>query len=88
MTIFFEPLIDPQDYDAFRRIPRSDLPHTYDEWLYLLNQERANILITRGNSIRSLKVEPDEFARHCNSTGTACDLQSLRNFVAKKTGLG
>jgi hypothetical protein len=88
MAIFFEPHIDPQDYDAFRRLPRSDLPDTYDEWLNLLGNENARILVQPGNSIRSLKVEPDEFSRHCRATGTACDLQNLRNYVAKKSGLG
>jgi hypothetical protein len=88
MSIHFEPEIEPQDYDAFRRMPNSNLPDTYDEWNYLLNHERARILIQPGNSVRRLKVEPDEFARHCRATGTACDLQNLRNFVAKKSGLG
>lgn len=85
--IFFEPTIDEKDYDAFLRLPRCDLPSTYNEWLYLLNKERARVLVKPGNSIRALKVDPDEFAAHCRSTGAPCDLQSLQNFVGKKSGL-
>jgi hypothetical protein len=87
VAIFIEPEIDPKNYDTFRRMPDSDLPDTYDEWLYLSGQQNKRLLVNPGHTVRSIKVYPDEFARHCDETGTTRDLKGLRNFAAKKSGL-
>lgn len=83
MTIFYEPLINPQDYDTFRGLLHPHLPDTQNEWLQLLAQESLPRLLAR-DIVKQVTVEPDEFTRYCGATGTAHDLKNLRAFAAAK----
>jgi hypothetical protein len=88
MAIFIDPDTSKEDFEALRRIPNADFPDTYNEWLDLLSKEAARLVVTPGNTIRRIKVDPDEFRRHCAATRRAPNLQELRNFLVKNAGLG
>lgn len=81
MTEFVEPFIEPQDYDAFRRLLHSHLPDAQDKWLDL-QAEKTLPLVMVGHSVRNVKVDPNEFVRFCNTTGADYTLESLRDFAA------
>jgi len=83
MPTIFSPNIAQADYNAFRRLIKKDFPDTYDKWLDLTSQQ-ANKFGAVGNTVESIEVKPDEFARFLGTTGTSSDLQSLWHFAHEK----
>jgi hypothetical protein len=83
--IFYEPLIEPHNYDAFRRLLHADIPSSYDVWLNLQAKESEG-RVMKGHKVRQVKVDPDEFARYCRATGAGHSLNSLRGMVEKISG--
>ena len=77
------PLIASNNYDAFRRILRSHIPDTYDEWLTLFTQWEKQ-WGSNGAPVRRVNVNAREFARHLDATGHAPTLNQL--FVFAVTG--
>jgi hypothetical protein len=76
-------LINPGDYDSFRRILDPDCPNTYDEWSDLHVKQLADLL-ARGETYREIQVNPDEFIRFCASRKATPNYQLLRDFAVKK----
>lgn len=82
----FLPVIIRQQYELFRKLPQSDLPNTYDEWLNLhtnIKRERGQM----GFNIREVQIDPHQFAEYCRSRGIAADGLRLSHFAREK-GLG
>jgi hypothetical protein len=78
------PVIDAQDYDAFRNLPTPDLPDTHNEWLKLLAQrgfERSRM----GLPVVEVKVNPREFARYLTAKGPSGNLKTLADFAREKS---
>jgi hypothetical protein len=80
MADLFEPLIEPQHYDAIRRLVNPHLPDTPDEWADLQKQALEQLALSRHNVIM-VKVDPDEFSRFLASTGAEPNLDALRRFA-------
>jgi hypothetical protein len=74
------PVIVSNDYDAFRGILRSDIADTYNKWLNLFAQWEK-MYSSNGETIRSVKVDPSEFSRYLDATGTGHSLNSLFVFA-------
>jgi hypothetical protein len=72
------------DYEQFRRLIRdhTDFPNTYDEWLYVANQQVTH-MIKQGYVITKVTVDPAEFTGYCHRMGSDYDpfsLDDLANF--------
>jgi len=78
------PIIDPQDYDAFLRLPTRHLPHTYDEWLKLF-AERKLEHARLGFRIIEVQVNSHEFARYLARTWQPGNLKTLADFTREKS---
>ena len=80
MATFIEPLIQLDDYDAFRSLMPTDLPDTHDKWLNFQNQKTMPLVMV-GHAIKRVEVKPDKFAAHCRTTGTDHNFDNLRAFA-------
>ncbi len=76
------PVIASNDYDAFRRILRSHIPDTYDEWLNLLAQWEKE-WGRNGAPVRRVNVDAHEFIRHLAATGHTPTLNELFVFAVR-----
>jgi hypothetical protein len=76
------PIVDLNDYDAFRSILGSHIPDTYDEWLNLFAQWEKD-WGSNDALIRRIKVNSGYFSRHLSSTGHAPTLNELFVFAAR-----
>jgi hypothetical protein len=74
------PLIDREDYTAFRRVLHMHLPATFDEWLYLHSVEMADI-VESGNTAHDVRVHSSDFAGYCDLTRSTRDLPNLALFT-------
>ena len=81
--MFFIPVIDTSDYDAFQRILNNSLPDTYDEWGEVHVKEAADIL-GQGNEYCEVQVYPVEFARYCTTRRTSPTIRLLYEFAMEK----
>jgi len=81
--MFFIPVIDTSDYDAFQRILNNALPDTYDEWGEVHVKEAADIL-GQGNEYCEVQVYPVEFARYCTTRRTSPSIRLLYEFAMAK----
>ena len=59
--------IDPNEYEAFRRLMGSGIPHTFKEWAEKRDEAVAQIT-SRGNEAILIQVHPDEVAVYCRSS--------------------
>jgi len=81
MAIVYIPVIRADDYHAFERILRPHMPHTFDAWGELLTKKAAKAM-GQGDTVRNVKVDPDEFARYLNATNAD---HNLDDFAAEKS---
>jgi hypothetical protein len=58
------PQISQHDYHAFRRLISTDLPKTYKEWHWLMEQARLENE-SRKIIVRTIEINFQEFARYC-----------------------
>jgi hypothetical protein len=77
-------LIDPEDYETFRRMPDMRLQASYDEWLQGRLKERNDCIKGRV-IVREITVKPKEFAAYCRSLNIRHDLDALRQFAVEKS---
>ena len=82
----FIPIIANQDYETFRRILDPHLPNTYEKWLDLVDQMTGDN-ISRGRASKPIELNPHEFSRYCEATGSSPNLHILKNFAHEK-GIG
>jgi hypothetical protein len=75
------PVIALNNYDPFRRILRSHIADTYDEWLDLFAQWEQE-WGRNGAPIRRVNVNARDFERHLATTGHAPTLNELFVFAA------
>lgn len=75
--------IAENDYPAFVRLPGSDFPKTYNEWLNL-TRDQATHFREAGNVVVFVRVQSDEFSRHCRAKGAANNLNEFYRFLAEK----
>lgn len=81
MAIFALPWIEPENYEAFRRLMGTRIPDTYNEWLQLHTQQSTNY-VARGHKVQTHEVRPDDFAEFCRSHGYGHDTLALQHFAA------
>jgi hypothetical protein len=75
------PVIRVEDYESFRRILRTDIPDSHDEWLDLF--AKWAVEYSQGpNAIREIEVKPDKFSRFLNATENTPSLNTLLLFAA------
>ena len=72
------PDIRSEDYEAFRRILKSDIPDTFNGW-----REKVAHWRTEWPDGVLVKVDPNEFTKFLSAAGRADDLGSLFAFIAK-----
>ena len=77
------PKIARNDYESFRRLIDADLPETYGEWLNLFVDELEEAR-RQGKTVIEIRVEYDEFIRHCRATGQKPDALILLDFAERK----
>ena len=80
------PIIAPNDFDAFRRLPTRDLPDTYDEWFNLVSERRLEREYL-GFKIIEVQVNANEFTRYLSRTGVGASLKTLADFC-RESALG
>lgn len=74
------PVINPADYDAFRRLPTRDLPDAYDEWLNL--QAQRSLEYSRlGFRVIKVQVNLGEFTRYLARIGETANLKTLTDLA-------
>ena len=71
MYLFKAWISSAADYEQFRRLIRdhTDFPDTYDEWLYVANQQVTH-MIKQGYVITKVTVDPAEFTGYCHRMGS------------------
>ena len=69
MAIFALPWIEPENYEAFRRLMGTRIPDAYEKWLQLHTQQSVNYRAS-GHQVQIHEVRPDDFAELCRSHGT------------------
>jgi hypothetical protein len=86
MATAYFPKIDPLNYQSFRRLPKNDFPETFEMWRrQQLNQADQHRLKWHPNgTCVDVEVNSNEFAAHCRTTHSDCDLKALDRFVAEK----
>lgn len=85
MAISVFPDIAPEDYDAFRAICGSDIPNSHDGMTDLISQQSTQLLKAEGMTVKHTKIKPDEFARDCDTHGTARSFRGLCAYAFRKT---
>lgn len=81
MADVFEPLIEPQDYQAIRILLHPQLPYAFDEWVRIQTEKEWNNLKV-GLGIKKVKIDPEEFARYLSATGDKHTPDALGRFAA------
>jgi hypothetical protein len=84
MGTVYIPVIQPQDYAAFRRLLSGYLPDTVDEWDRILS-EKGLAAGHHGDLVQSVTVDPAEFARYLHGARTARNLGALYRFANEKS---
>jgi hypothetical protein len=87
MATAYFPKIDPLNYQSFRRLPKNDFPETFEMWRrrQQLNQADQHRLKWHPNgTCVDVEVNSNEFAAHCRTTHSDCNLKTLDRFVAEK----
>lgn len=72
-----------RNYQAIRRLPGSDLPDTYNEWLQASTEARRE-RAQAGFDVRLVEIDPNEFGRFCASRGDPADGKRLLDFTKEK----
>lgn len=84
MDLFKASISSAANYEQFKRLipDHTDFPNTYDEWLYLAN-EQVTHMIKQGYVVKKVTIDPTEFTQYCHRTGCDYDpfaLGDLANF--------
>jgi hypothetical protein len=72
------PAIKPESYESFQRLPKSNLPATYNDFAHWLANYAAN------SEPVPIEVTAAEFAQYCQHKDWCCTLQSLQAFAFDK----
>jgi hypothetical protein len=83
MATVFRALIRREDYETFRRILQSDLASTYDVWLNGRSDEATKAVRT-GMIVKSVEVDPSEFAAWCAGNRSHPTIDDLDGFAFEK----
>jgi hypothetical protein len=79
-AVIYLPIITSGDYAAFQKPLQSRIPSGYDKWLKLHAIWHHHYSAER-NTIRSVHVDPHQFASHLKATGHAADVGELFAFA-------
>ena len=77
------PSIRAEDYPAFRDLPGSDLPDSYDAWLRFVADQQIGVRDKDG-AVVPIEVYPAELAEFCAEHGGPSDTDALLRYVAEK----
>jgi hypothetical protein len=80
MDHLYFPVIEQDDYEAFRSIMHSELPVTYREWLQR-HADRVGHYRTEGRTIIEVKVKPNDFAAYLHARSHGANMRSLFDFT-------
>jgi hypothetical protein len=78
--MIYLPIITSSEYAAFQKPLRSQIPSGYDKWLKLHAMWHHHYSAER-QAIRSVHVNPHQFASHLKATGHAAGLGELLVFA-------
>ena len=79
------PIIQPEDYEAFRAIVGDEIPPTHAGWTRLLNDYNRHIAMS-GNRAIGGYIRPDEFTTWMSANDKPPTMPSLREFARTKAG--
>jgi len=65
MGIEYTAAINAHDYDSFRMILTTQLPHDYNMWLRVRDRGKVRALDERGVMLTEIEVTPMEFGAYC-----------------------
>lgn len=82
MAVNYYAIIERDDYEAFRRILKTHLPNTFDEWSY--GREKTKAQLAALGRVVGKKIHPDAFAAYLATSGTKPDLIALDRFAEKR----
>ncbi len=83
MATFYNPLLDPQNYEAFRGLLGNEIPQTFKEWERRVDQRVADRQ-SKGHATVDVKLNPDEFASYLRARGHKASDHILWRCVADK----
>jgi hypothetical protein len=88
MVPSFLPWIEPDDYEAFKRLmpDNPDIPDTYDKWRDLTLEEIAEQR-AMGFAVETVVVYPFEFFRYCHNGNAVPNSAALLKFACQKATL-
>jgi len=78
--MIYLPIITSEDYAAFQKPLRNQIPFAYDKWLKLHAVWHHHYSAER-IAIRSVHVSPQQFAHHLKATGRPANLDELLAFA-------
>jgi hypothetical protein len=84
MGTVYIPVIQPQDYAAFRRLLYGHLPDTAHEWDKILAERRLTAG-HHGDVVQNVAVDAAEFARYLHGVRSAHNLSALYHFANEKS---
>ena len=76
--MFYLPIIREHDFEAFRKIMGSHLAYTYDGWLKLGAEWRADPEL---QPFIEVEIDPDPFKRFIVGEGNNPDINALSKFA-------
>jgi hypothetical protein len=79
-AVIYLPIISSSDYAAFQKPLQSRIPSGYDKWLKLHAMWHHHYSAER-QAIRSVHVNPHQFALHLKATGHVASLGELLVFA-------
>jgi hypothetical protein len=80
MSIFYSPIIKPDDYNSFRDIINSDMPNAFNEWTN--QQAQADLQHAKsGINVKGIEVDPDKFRDYLRAAGAKATRHELNNFA-------
>jgi len=82
MGAFYLPIIEPNDYESFRRTAHFYMPNTYNEWLKFRAKERESLAL-RGHDVREVTINSSNFAEEIRAGRHANSMQGLCGFAEK-----
>ena len=86
MAIYRIVSIRKDDYEAFRRILKDDIPDTYEEWRYR-QLSKSNDFIAKWQKAEVIEVDvnPNDFARYCDATNSDRTIETLDRFATEES---
>jgi hypothetical protein len=86
--IVYYPKLSVANYKTLRSEPDLNLPDTYDKWLDFSAKQMREIRLSGDATLKicEIKIDPDEFARYCQSPRQTRTFDALRKFATEKGG--